>query len=121
MCTYKNSEKDSEIDWIRMRSDIGDNTIGTKFGTYLAFDMTSTTIPSSRTLLISPYLDNTVQYCFQYYYRRYGDGQGSLIINRQTFTNMTVDDLLVKHESNDFTNEWKIHQIVLNPLLNQTS
>ncbi|CAF4203919.1 unnamed protein product, partial [Rotaria sordida] len=121
MCTYKNSEKDSEIDWIRMRSDIGDNTIGIKFGTYLAFDMTSTTVPSSRALLISPYLDNTVQYCFQYYYRRYGDGQGSLIINRQTFTNMTADDLLVKHESNDFTNEWKINQIVLNPLLNQTS
>ncbi|CAF4086941.1 unnamed protein product, partial [Rotaria sordida] len=121
MCTYKNSEKDSEIDWIRMRSNIGDNTIGIKFGTYLAFDMTSTTVPSSRALLISPYLDNTVQYCFQYYYRRYGDGQGSLIINRQTFTNTTANDLLVKHESNDFTNEWKINQIVLNPLLNQTS
>ncbi|CAF4840990.1 unnamed protein product, partial [Rotaria sp. Silwood1] len=121
MCTYKNSEKDSEIDWIRMRNDIGDNTIGTKFGTYLAFDMTSTTIPSSRALLISPHLDNTAQYCFQYYYRRYGDGQGSLIINRQIFANMTAHDLLVKHESNDFTNEWKINQIVLNPLLNQTS
>ncbi|CAF4185562.1 unnamed protein product, partial [Rotaria sp. Silwood2] len=121
MCTYKNSEKDREMDWIRMRSDVGDNTMGTKFGAYLAFDMTSTTVPSSRALLISPDLDNTAQYCFQYYYRRDGNGQGSLTINRQTFANRTARYVLVKHESKDFPNEWKINQIVLNPLLNQTS
>ncbi|CAF0847412.1 unnamed protein product, partial [Rotaria sordida] len=121
MCTYKNSEKNREMDWVRMRSDAGDNTMGTKFGTYLAFDMTPTTIASSRALLISPDLDNTAQYCFQYYYKRQGDGQGSLTINRQTFANTTARYVLVKHEGNDFPNEWKINQIPLNPLLNQTS
>jgi hypothetical protein len=121
LCTYKNAEKNREIDWIRMRGDPGDNTIGTIYGTYLAFDMTSSTLPSNRALLISTELDNTAQYCFQYAYRRFGDGQGTLTINRQTFANATARIVLVKHESDDFKNEWKVNQIVLTPLLNQTT
>ena len=121
MCTYKNAEKDREMDWIRMRGDPGDNTIGTIYGTYLAFDMTSTTVPSNRALLVSTELDNTAQYCFQYNYRRFGDGQGTLTVNRQTFANASARIVLVKHESDDFKNEWKVNQIVLNPLLNQTT
>ncbi|CAF4674378.1 unnamed protein product, partial [Rotaria sp. Silwood2] len=122
MCTYKNAEKNRELNWIRMRGDAADNTLGTNYGTYLAFDMISTTTTSSsRAVLISHDLDNTAQYCFEYYYRRYGNGIGNLIINRETFTNTTVYDLLVKHESKDFTEKWKINQIALDPLLNQTS
>ncbi|CAF3769976.1 unnamed protein product, partial [Adineta steineri] len=121
MCTYKNSEKDREMDWLRMRGEPGDNTIGTIYGTYLAFDMTSTTVPSNRALLVSADLDNTAQYCFQYYYRRHGDGQGTLTINRQSFANLTSRIVLKKHESTDFTTEWKVNQISLTPLLNQTT
>jgi hypothetical protein len=121
MCTYKNSEKHRELDWIRMRGEPGDNTIGTIYGTYLAFDTTSSTVASNRALLVSHDLDNTAQYCFQYYYRRFGDSDATLTINRQTFANGTARTVLVKHESADFTNEWQINQIVLNPLLNQTS
>lgn len=104
-----------------MRGDVEDNTIGSIYGTYLAFDMTATTPPSSRALFISPDLDNTAQYCFRYYYRRYGSGQGSVTINRQTFANASARFVLIKHDSTDFTNEWKVNQISLNPLLNQTS
>jgi hypothetical protein len=121
LCTYKNSEKNRELDWIRMRGEPGDNTIGTSYGTYLAFDMTSTTISSNRALLVSPDLDNTAQYCFQYYYRRFGDGEAYLTINRQTFANASARFELVKHQSGDFLNDWQINQIVLSPLLNQTS
>lgn len=104
-----------------MRGDPGDNTFGTIYGTYLAFDMTSTTPSSSRALLVSVDLDNTAQYCFQYYYRRYGDGQGYLTIYRQTFSNATARIQLVKHDSQDFKNEWTVNQLTLTPLLNQTS
>jgi len=121
MCTYKNAERNRDMDWIRMRGDPGDNTIGTIYGTYLAFDMTTSTMPSNRAVLISADLDNTAQYCFQYYYRRYGAGQGYLTINRQTFSNLSAPYLLVRHESTDFIDQWKINQIVLNPLLNQTT
>lgn len=120
LCTYKNAEKDRQMDWIRMRGDPGDNTLGTVYGTYLAFDMTSTTSPSNRAVLVSADLDNTAQYCFQYHYRRLGTGQGTLSIYRQTFANLTSPYLLVEHQSNDFTNEWKVNQIVLNPLSNET-
>jgi hypothetical protein len=94
--------------------------MGTIYGTYLAFDMTASTAPSTRALLLSADLDNTAQYCFQYNYRRFGAGQGYLTIYRQTFANLTTPYLLIKHDSDDFTNEWKTNQIVLNPFLNQT-
>jgi hypothetical protein len=109
------------MDWIRMRGDPGDSTLGTNYGTYLAFDMTSATVPSNRAVLVSTEFDNTAQYCFQYSYRRLGTGQGTLSIYRQTFANLTTPYLLIKHESDDFTNEWKINQIVLDPFLNQTT
>lgn len=121
MCTYKNAEKNREMDWIRMRGDPGDNTLGTNYGTSLVFDMTTSTVPSNRALLVSADLDNTAQYCFQYYYRRYGTGQGSLTISRQSFANLTKPYLLIKYESTDFIDQWKINQIVLNPLLNETT
>ena len=121
MCTYKNAEVEKQIDWIRMRGEPGDNTIGTVYGTYLAFDMTATTQPSSRALLLSAHLDNTAQYCFQYYYRRFGDGQGSLTIYRQSYANLTARIQLAKHENDAFKNEWTVNQIALNPLTNQTT
>ena len=120
LCTYKNAEKNREMDWIRMRGDPGDSTLGTFYGTYLAFDMTSRTNPTNRALLVSADLDNTAQYCFQYHYRRYGTGQGTVSIFRQTFMNFTTPYLLIKHESDDFTNEWKVNQIVLDALSNET-
>lgn len=121
MCTYKNAEKNREMDWIRVRGNPGDNTLGTNYGTSLAFDMTTSTAASSRALLVSADLDNTAQYCFQYYYRRYGTGQGYLTINRQSFANLSTPFLLVKHESTDFIEEWKVNQLILAPLLNQTT
>lgn len=121
LCTYKNAEKNRELDWIRMRGEPGDSTIGTVYGTYLAFEMLATTKPADRALLISADLDNSAQYCFQYSYRRFGDGQGSVTIYRQTFTNAAARLELVKLNSGDFTNEWRRDQISLRPLLNQTS
>jgi hypothetical protein len=104
-----------------MRGAPGDNTIGTIYGTYLAFDMTATTKPLERALLVSYDLDNSAQYCFQYFYRRFGDGQGSLTIYRQTFSNSTTRLQLIKHESTDFIDQWQMNQLSLSPLLNQTS
>ena len=121
LCAYKNAEKNREIDWIRTRGEPGDNTVGTIYGTYLAFDMTATTPPASRALLISSDLDNTATYCFQYNYRRYSTGQGTLTIYRQTFANGTQRVPLKKLESGDFTEQWQVGQIPLNPLLNQSS
>ena len=121
MCTYKNAEENREMDWIRMRGDPGDNTIGTIYGTFLAFDITTSTPSSSRALLLSSDLDNTAQYCFQYAYRHYGMAQASLSIFRQSFANLTARYLLIKHDSSDFINQWRINQIVLNSLYNQTT
>jgi hypothetical protein len=121
MCTYKNAEKNRDMDWIRMRGEPGDNTIGTIYGTYLALDMTTTTESYNRAVLISPDLDNTAQYCFQYYYRRSGDGNGTLTIYRQTFANATARFQLVIHESEDFTEDWQINQISLDRILDQKS
>ena len=104
-----------------MRGTVNDNTLGTNYGAYLAFDMTSTTASSSRAVLISPDLDNVAQYCFQYYYRGYGNGQANLKITRQAFGNVNQSYVLVNHGSSDFTSDWKVNQIALKQLLNQTS
>ena len=104
-----------------MRGAPGDNTIGTYYGTYLAFDMNSGSKPSDRAILVSTDLDNTAQYCFQYYYRRLGDGQGTITIYRQTFANATTPLTLVTHDSTNITENWQVNQITLRPLTNQTS
>ena len=104
-----------------MRGEPGDSTVGTVYGTYLAFDMVPPVKAADRAVLISADLDNTAQYCFQYSYRRFGDGQGTLTIYRQTFANATTRLQLAKLESGDFTNQWQRQKISLTPTLNQTS
>lgn len=121
LCSYKNAERNKEVDWIRVRGAPGDNTIGTYYGTYIAFEMLATTKPTDRAVLISADLDNTAQYCFRYSYRRFGDGRGTLNIYRETFPNTTARILLVKHQGDAFTTEWQVNQINLTALFNQTS
>lgn len=103
-----------------MRGVPGDNTLGTNYGTHLAFDMSNGANPLDRALLVSADLDNTAQYCFQFYYRRLGSGQANLTIYRQTFNNSTRIPVKVL-DSSDFLTVWQIGQIALTSLNNQTS
>ena len=104
-----------------MRGDVNDNTLGTIYGTYLALDMTLKTQANNRAVLVSPDLDNTAQYSFRYNYRRFGTGQGFVTISRRSFANATTPIVLIKLENTDFLDEWKMGQIQLNQLTNQTT
>jgi hypothetical protein len=99
------------MNWVRMHGIVNDHR--NISGTYLAFDMTASSVQSNRALLVSPELNTAGQSCFQYYYRRVGLAQGKLTIFRQTFVNDTVRIQLVKHDYTAFQDEWRIGQIQL--------